>query len=142
MEQRASWRLSRPSCVNRLDRLGVYRLAMRDLPLKARLFLVATIVCGLLSILPVFYVQVPPTSAPTWELVVYIGLGILTAGRKIRLFRSNSDHDAGSMSLGFTIGYAAMLRFGPPGGFLVHTLCCLSACVYLSGRRFTSSSST
>jgi diguanylate cyclase (GGDEF)-like protein/putative nucleotidyltransferase with HDIG domain len=66
---------------------------------------------------------------PTWELALYLLVAVLVGGKKIPLMRHQGDDDVGSISVGFTITFAAMLRFGPSGAVLIACANCLSSCL-------------
>src|SRR5690348_9538749 len=103
---------------------------MRSLPLKAQLYVVAVWLFGALTIVGAAIAPLPRAAAPMWELVLFLVLAIFAGGRKIRLIRSRRDEDVGSMSLGFAISFAAMLRFGPAGGLVVSAASGVSGCIY------------
>ena len=62
--------------------------------------------------------------------MLFLALAVLAYGKKIRLMRHTGDQDGGSLSLGYAITFAALLRFGPSGAFVVGTLGCLASCLY------------
>lgn len=54
-----------------------------------------------------------------WELFLLCGLGVVLGGKKVRLMPTEDLAETGSMSLGFALTFAAILRAGPAGGMLV-----------------------
>lgn len=103
---------------------------MRSLPRKGQIYLICVYLCGIAVAIAAGFLLVPDVKAPLLELGMYVALGAVAGSKKIRLMRHTSDEDAGSMSLGFIISFASMLRFGPNGALIVNVVCCLSACLY------------
>jgi diguanylate cyclase (GGDEF)-like protein/putative nucleotidyltransferase with HDIG domain len=103
---------------------------MRSLPRRAQGFVLIIWMGGALSVLLTRYVALPKAQARFWELVLLLVLAVLAGGKKVHLMRHKTDEDVGSMSLGFAITFAAMLRFGPSAGLLTGTAGCLSSCLY------------
>ncbi len=103
---------------------------MRELPPIARIYLVMVCLAGLLSCASVVVLPWPKSHAPLWEVGLFVLLAGMAGGKKIRLMRTKADRDVGSMSLGFALAFAAMLRFGPMGGLLANSVACLSGCLY------------
>jgi diguanylate cyclase (GGDEF)-like protein/putative nucleotidyltransferase with HDIG domain len=85
---------------------------------------------GIGSCVAVSLIAFPPTVAPLWERALYIALAGFAGRKKIRLMRSKGDSDVGSMSLGFALAFAAMLRFGPAGGLLANSAACAAGCLF------------
>ena len=103
---------------------------MRTLPVVAQfyllsIYLAALIVAGWAAVTPL-----PNVTAHGWEVLLFVVLAIHAYGKKIVLVRHTGDKDAGSMSLGFAITFAALLRFGPQGALVVGSLGCLSSCLH------------
>ncbi len=103
---------------------------MRTLPAKAKLFLLATYLAALLTAVWAARSSLPPVQAQGWELALFLALAVVAYGKKITLMRHTGDKDAGSLSLGFALTFAALLRFGPQGALVIGTLGCLSSCLY------------
>src|SRR3954454_23379767 len=103
---------------------------MRQMPRTAQIYLIAVCLAGLISCALVTMLPLPKSHAPFWEMALFIVLAGLAGGKKIRLMRTKADHDAGSMSLGFAIAFASMLRCGPVGGLVANTVSCLSGCLF------------
>ena len=103
---------------------------MRMLPVGAQFYLTtiyftALLVAGWAAITP------PPDAfARGWEVVLFFALAIVAYGKKITLKGHAGDKDSGSLSLGFAITFAALLRFGPQGALVVGALGCLSSCLH------------
>jgi diguanylate cyclase (GGDEF)-like protein/putative nucleotidyltransferase with HDIG domain len=103
---------------------------MRTLPANAQLYLVAIYFAALLMAGWAFVTPVPEVSAHGWEALLFLALAVYAYGKKIVLVRHMGDKDAGSMSLGFALTFAALLRLGPQGALVIGTLGCLSSCLY------------
>ncbi len=103
---------------------------MRNLPAKARIYILAVYLFGIEAAICSLVFKSPPTSAASWELPLFAALALLAGGKKVRLMRHKGSEDVGSMSLGFTITFMALLRLGPGAGLLVAALGTLSGCLY------------
>ncbi len=101
---------------------------MRTLPTNAQLLLIVTWCAALLAGAWAALTPPPAVAAHGWEVGLYLGLTILAYDRKIRLVGA-SEGQTGSLSLGFAITFAALLRFGPHGALVVGTLGCLVSCL-------------
>src|SRR5690242_7364255 len=102
---------------------------MRGLPVMGRMYLIAIYAAGLIVLCtPIYYF--PSCHAQAWELGLFFVLAALAGGKKVRLMRNKGTEDVGSFSIGFTITYAAMLRFGLIGGVLVGAISCLACCLF------------
>ena len=108
---------------------------MRTLPAKAQMFVIATYLAALLSAVWAARAALPPVKAQGWEVALFLALAVVAYGKKITLMRHTGDKDAGSMSLGFALTFAALLRFGPQGAVVIGTLGCLSSCLYPQRQR-------
>ncbi|MBV9849633.1 MAG: diguanylate cyclase [Armatimonadetes bacterium] len=102
---------------------------MRALPLTAQIYLTLVYLAGLLAVAGACVVPLPHSPARPWELGLFLVLALVAGGRKIVL-NSHKRADDTSMSLGFAITFAAMLRFGPAAGLLVSAASSLSSCLY------------
>ncbi len=93
---------------------------MNTLPRGAQVYLKLVYTLGaLLFVFALWQMSLPATQHYNWgQLMVFIVLAGAVGPKKIRLTRSPSADDVGSMSLGFTIIYATMLHFGPAAGVL------------------------
>ena len=60
------------------------------------------------------------------ELVIFITLAAFAGGKKLTLAKGLKNEESGSMSFGFAITFAALLRFGPEAAVLVSTACAVS----------------
>ena len=103
---------------------------MRMLPVGAQFYLVtvyftALLVAGWAAITPP-----PDVFARGWEVALFLALAVVAYGKKITLKGHAGDKDSGSLSLGFAITFAALLRFGPQGALVVGALGCLSSCLH------------
>lgn len=104
---------------------------MRTLPPKARLFFIFICLAGAaVSVWTATHHIVPP-AAPPWEIGLLAVLALLAGGKKLRVIGLGKNYDEdGSLTLGFIIILAAILRGGPLPGCIVAILSCLSSCLY------------
>ncbi len=103
---------------------------MRSLPRKAQIYLAVIYLLGLAAVARLCLELATQPKKAFWELAVFAAISALAGGKKIVLMRHKTQEDAGSMSLGFTITFAAMLHFGPTGGVLSALVCSLSTGLY------------
>ena len=103
---------------------------MRSLPRKAQIYLLIIYCAGLAAGTRFCMELVSRPKSAFWELAVFVVLGALAGGKKIVLMRHKTQEDAGSMSLGFTITFAAMLHFGVAGGVLIALVSSISTGTY------------
>jgi len=96
----------------------------------AQAYLILVCLLGLASVGVLNVVSPPSTQASLFELAIFATLATLAGGKKVSLIRRVGEDDAVSMSLGFVITFAGMLRFGPAGALSLGVLSCLSGCVY------------
>src|SRR5258708_131456 len=106
------------------------RAAMQTLPRKAQRFLLAVHVLAAIAIVSALTLTLPRPITDYWELIGYAALALLAGGRKVRVTDSDKEEGKGSLSLGFAIIFAAILRGGPLVGSVVALLSCLSSCLY------------
>ena len=100
---------------------------MKGLPVAARWFLACVCALGAASFGISQAMPLPAASSTKlWELIVFIGLAAFAGGKKVVLAKNFRNEEAGSMSLGFAITFASLLRFGPEAAVLVGTACSLS----------------
>jgi serine phosphatase RsbU (regulator of sigma subunit) len=83
---------------------------------------ISALACG--GLLPV------PGAANGWELGAFILLGMLAGGIKVRLMRRSAPDEVASMSLGFALIFATLLRFGPAAAMIVGGVSTLCSCLY------------
>jgi diguanylate cyclase (GGDEF)-like protein/putative nucleotidyltransferase with HDIG domain len=107
--------------------------AAGDLPVTAWVFLVFIYFLGLCSVIAVFTV-IPwqPDSGSPLELAVFIVLSATAGHLKIDLLpvrKNGGNNSAGAMSLGFSLIFATLLRFGPQGAVLAGLASTLSSCI-------------
>ncbi|HEY3781032.1 MAG TPA: HD domain-containing phosphohydrolase [Fimbriimonadaceae bacterium] len=103
---------------------------MSKLPALARLYMAAVFSGAALVVVALALHPFPAAHAAPWEFAVFIALGVLAGGKKIAISRKHDSDDGGSMSLGFAIAFAALLRFGLLYGVVIGALSCLSSCIY------------
>ncbi len=105
-------------------------MGFSGLPRKAQVYLCGVVLLGLAAAWAVMFVQWPGSKGTSVEIVVFLLIALFMGGKKITLIRHIGNDDAVSMSLGFVITFAGMLRFGPTGAFTLCALSCLSGCLY------------
>src|SRR2546423_12589804 len=103
---------------------------MQSLPLRAQVYLLAIYTAGAAAALYSRAYPVGSVKGKVGEFLIFMVLALLAGSRKVRLMRHKADDDVGSMSLGFAITYASLLRFGPSGAIVIGALSCLSGCFY------------
>ena len=103
---------------------------MRSLPRKAQIYLFIVYIAGFGSVARFCLELAAQPKNAYWELAVFVVLGVVAGGKKIVLMRHKTQEDAGSMSLGFTITFAAMLHFGVGGGVLIALVSSISTGTY------------
>lgn len=103
---------------------------MQSLPRSAQLYVTAIVAAGAVcSALALRYVG-PQGPAHPVELLLFLVMAVLAGSRKVQLIRGHKYDQVGSMSLGFAITFAAMLRTGPVLAMVVGALSCLFGCLY------------
>ena len=103
---------------------------MLNLPKIAQIYIVSVYALGLATALSAYFYRGPSTGASPWELVAYIVLASVAGTRKVRLIRSKSESDVGSMSVGSAITFAALFRFGATAGLAIGCISTFSGCIY------------
>ena len=103
---------------------------MSHLPILAKFYWFAVLCAGLASLGALDLMKVPGAKVDPFECGALIVLAALAGGKKVSLMRHKGDSDAVSMSLGFAITFAAMLRFGPAAALGVSAVSCLSGCLF------------
>lgn len=105
-------------------------MGFTSIPRLAKVYLVLVCLLGIGAAVLLRCLTLPESTASLLELGIYTVLAAVAGGQKIPLTRKVPDSDAVSMSLGFVITFAGMLRFGPGGALALGALSCLSGCVY------------
>ncbi len=103
---------------------------MRRIPREAQIFVALVYLAGLLAAASTFIVPGPHAKAEHWELLVFVVLAVAAGSKKVRLMPRRSGDDVGSMSLGFALTFASMLRFGPSVAVLVGCTGIFFGCLY------------
>src|SRR5687768_17601464 len=102
---------------------------MRTLPRRAQLLLLSVCLSGLAAGAGAHFLPTPRADAEPWEILVFFLLGALAGSKKVNLLRHKDARDMGSMSLGFALTFAALLRFGPSGAVLIGSTATLARCL-------------
>lgn len=103
---------------------------MRDLPRRAQVFLVTVCAAGAISAALACLLPRPPTQAAEWEILLLLTLSFLAGSKRVALVRGAAGRDEGSMSVGFAITFAAIVRLGPPFALLIAAAGCLSSSLF------------
>ncbi len=123
---------------------------MKNLPAKARAFVIFTYCLGGAAALALAFLAGPlrllhlthrmtPVQF-SFEVALFAVFSILASGHKIHVVRRKDNDDAGSISLGFAIIFTALLRFGPVGAVGVGLISTLSSCLFKFGKEDASQS--
>ena len=100
---------------------------MKALPGGARIFLFVVCVLGCACfVLSQLFTLPAEASTTLGELVVFISLAAIVGGKKVILAKGLKNEEVGTMSFGFALTFAALLRFGPQASVLVAIACSLS----------------
>jgi len=103
---------------------------MRALPRNAQILVGVICLCGLGAAFIEPLLPAPARRGVSWELALFLALGVLAGRTKVRLMPRRAAEDIGSLSLSFALIFAALLHFGPGPAMLVGGLSTLSSCVY------------
>ena len=103
---------------------------MQTLPRNAQALIVAICFFGFAAALAAPLLPTPPAHTETWEMVLFLALGVLAGRTKVRLTLRQTAEDGSSLSLSFALIFAALLRFGPGPAMLVSALSTLFSCLY------------
>ena len=103
---------------------------MSKLPPRARLLVLTVFFLAAVSIAWAAVYDHPRPLCPNWELVLMGLLAVLAGGRKVQVIGRERAEENGSLTLGYAIIVASMLRGGPLAGMIIGCLACLSSCIY------------
>jgi putative nucleotidyltransferase with HDIG domain len=103
---------------------------MSKMPLAAKIYWLVVLVLGACAAVLSQLVPLPSGEHHPLEGVLFAALALLFGGQKVVVKKLKDDDDAMSMTLGFAITFAALLRLGPSSTVLISMLACLSSCVY------------
>jgi two-component sensor histidine kinase len=103
---------------------------MKSLPAKARAFLLSVHLAAALAAVWAIFYRGPASSATPLEWLLFAALATLAGGKKVQVIGRQKAEESGSLTLGFAIIFAAMLRGGPHVGSLVAVLSGVSSCLY------------
>ena len=107
---------------------------MKRLPRAAQAYITAVWLAGAAALV---WPTIPfKAGSSAWELALFLVLAALAGQEKFCLVPNRRMESVASCSIGFTITFAAMLHFGPPGCLMVGLMSCLSSCVYPSRQPF------
>ena len=105
---------------------------MRSLPLKAQIFVVFVYLTGITVSALSYFVPTPRVNAYLLELGGILLLAVALGSKKVTILppKHSVAEDSGSLSLGYVITFAAILRFGPTAGLVIGGISALSGCIY------------
>jgi len=103
---------------------------MQALPRDARFLICFLCFLGIAAALAALCLPAPIEAGPTWEMVLFLALSVLSGRTKVRLMPRGAAEDIGSLSLSFALIFATLLRFGPGPAMLAGGLSTLSFCLY------------
>jgi hypothetical protein len=103
---------------------------MHKLPRSAQLYIVAVTLLGIGAAAAASLIHFRTSEAPFWELLVFVAIAVLAGGKKVSVIRNLPEEEAGSMSLGFAITFAGLLRFDPSAAVLIGVASCFSSCLF------------
>jgi diguanylate cyclase (GGDEF)-like protein/putative nucleotidyltransferase with HDIG domain len=101
---------------------------MNALPFKARVYIVAIVLTGfgLFAYSQIF----ERSNVAGWEVLVFLVLSLVAGGTKIMLSPRHQKDEGGTMSLGFAIALATLLKCGPAAAVVVNAGGTLWSCLY------------
>ncbi|HSI71761.1 MAG TPA: HD-GYP domain-containing protein [Fimbriimonas sp.] len=103
---------------------------MSKMPLAAKIYWLVVLVLGAGAAVLSQILVLPTSVHHPVEGVIFAGLALLFGGQKVVVKKLKDDDDAMSMTLGFAITFAAMLRLGPVSTVPISMLACVSSCIY------------
>jgi diguanylate cyclase (GGDEF)-like protein/putative nucleotidyltransferase with HDIG domain len=106
------------------------------MPPLARMYWVLVCVLGLAAAAFSQIADLPRRDTSPWEFAAFLLLGLLVGGKKVSLNKLRKDEAAISMSLGFAITFASLLRLGPAMAVPIAVASCVSGCVYPRRQRW------
>lgn len=109
---------------------------MTNLPKSAWIYWCATLVGGVVVVIGAPMLTLPSGVVAPWEYVIFALLAILFGGKKISVNKRRKQEAAMSMTLGFAITFASMIRMGPIATISISMLGCLSSCLYPRRQRW------
>jgi len=104
--------------------------SVNAMPRAARQYWWTIIGLGLLCLAFASTIPLPSDPWSPWELGVFSAIALLFGGQKIKTTHLRQNDEAMSITLGFAITFACMLRLGPGLTVPVSMLCCLSSCLF------------
>lgn len=106
---------------------------MKSMSIRVRSFLFFLYIAGGFALFATYTLFPFPTyTAPIVELPIYIVLAAAAGHKKVNLLgfrRSDLKDTSGTMSLGFAMIFATLLRFGPQGAIIAGLASTISSCI-------------
>lgn len=109
---------------------------MSTLPRLARIYWALVCLSGLGAFVVALAVPLPTGVHSIWEFGAFVALALLVGGKKVNLNPQRKDEVAGSLSLGFAITFAGLLRLGPNLAVLIAVASCFSCCMWPRRQRW------
>jgi len=109
---------------------------MSKLPKFAKIYWFLIVATGLLVVIGSQVLKLPNLVQTPWEYVVVALIALLFGGKKISISKRRKKEEAMSMTLGFAITFACMMRMGPATSVPVAMLGCLSSCLFPRRQKF------
>ncbi len=100
---------------------------MNSLPAKARVYIGIVYLSAVLSVAVTLFYASPIMTGMLWASAIFTVLAIIAGSKKISLSKGSGGVGAMSMSLGFTVTFAALLYCGPTAGMMVGVISCVAA---------------
>jgi len=109
---------------------------MSKMSKQARIYWAVICLLGLTSTILSQAIRLAEAPHSKWEFLIFIALAVTIGGRKVNLTPSRRDEEAGSLTLGFAITFAGLLRLGPNLAVLIAVASCLSSCMFPRRQRW------
>jgi putative nucleotidyltransferase with HDIG domain len=103
---------------------------MSKLPPLAKIYWVVVVVLGSAAAVLSQVLPLPTSNHSPWESALFAVLALLFGGQKFDLKKLRSQDEGMSMTLGFAITFASLMRLGPVTTVPISMLACVSSCIY------------
>lgn len=109
---------------------------MSKLPKSARIYWFFIVAAGIAAMVGSQTLNLPRLVQTPWEYVVFALIALLFGGKKISISKRRKQEEAMSMTLGFAITFACMMRMGPATSVPIAMLGCLSSCLFPKRQKY------
>ncbi|HTQ10919.1 MAG TPA: HD domain-containing phosphohydrolase, partial [Fimbriimonadaceae bacterium] len=113
-------------------------MGFQSISSSARVSLALFVLLGAAAAAAALLIRLPASHASAVEFTAMLVLAAALGGRKLPLVKHLTGSESVSVSAGFAITFAAVLRLGPAGALLVGCLASVSASIYPKRRLFDS----